>query len=624
MRKTALIILGVATALGVRAEYALLPQPQSISVGDKIVEAQPLALNVSIVDSIPGSPAGNDEAYSISVTDSTLNISAISSKGVLWANKTLNQLLEDGKLPVCEIVDWPAFPWRGFMMDTGRSYISMEELKREIDFMSDIKMNVFHWHLTENQAWRLESKLYPELNDSVNMIRDHGKFYTFDEARALIEYARRRGVTVVPELDMPGHSAAFVRTFGVDMQSPEGMEILKNLVSEACRELAVPYLHIGTDEVKFTNPDFCREMADYVHSCGKKVITWYPGYKYNPGEIDLTHMWSYRGEPTQGIPAVDVRFHYINHFDNYADLRALFRSNVYGHRQAEDGIVGVEIGLWNDRAIDDEASLIAQNGLYPALMAVAERSWRGGGNEYFDRLGVNLNEADTADFEAFADFERRLLWQKEHRLSDLDIPYHKESHIRWLVTDAFPNNGDMDAVFPPETEEFKSTYIYNDSIYNTHAANGATVYLRHVWGPLIPALYPDPKPNHTAYAFTRIYAPEDMTAHLQAETQNYSRSESDVPPPQGKWDFRGSRIWINGEELPAPQWTATHTERSNEIPLGNENLAAREPIPVKLHKGWNTVLLKLPVGEFRTPEVRLVKWMFTFSFLEPELLYQPL
>lgn len=642
------------------ANYALLPIPQQISLGDSCAVVESVSVSMPfwqeewhttlinsgvsiqddayfeitgmIVDEIAGAPADNDEAYSLTISGTGIAVEALSEKGLFWALQTLDQLLRSGKNTVlhCEIVDWPAFPWRGFMMDSGRSYISMDELKREIKVMSQFKLNVFHWHLTENQAWRLESKVFPMLNDSVNMERHHGLYYTFEQAKELVDYAKAHNVLLVPEIDMPGHSAAFERTFGYDMQSPEGMEILKLLVDEACGIFDVPYLHIGTDEVKFTNPDFVPEMLKFVRDRGKKIISWYPGWKYKEGEIDLTTMWSYRGQPTPGIPAVDMRFHYINHFDTYADLVALYRSNVYGHKQAEDGIVGVEIGLWNDRFVENEASMIAQNSVYPALLAVAERAWHGGGSEYFDVLGTNLREDLHPDFEAFVDFENRLLWHKDNTLDSIFIPYVRQTDVRWLITDAFPNGGDLTAVFPPETEGLKETYVYHDSIYNTSAANGAAVYLRHVWGTLVPGFYTDPQPDHTAYAFTWVYAPEDMTVGLQAETQNYSRSESDVAPPAGKWDYRESRIWVNDCEIPAPVWTSIHTERTNEITLGNENFAARPPIPVELHQGWNKVLLKLPVGSFKTPETRLVKWMFTFVFTTPDgthsapgLIYSP-
>lgn len=651
--RTLAVILMLWAGAGAKATvppaYPLLPVPQEAEFGRSMVSVKTAAVEMpcreddwcrwlssagirpdseskykitgEITDAIPGVPEGNTEAYSLTVSRKGIKVCAVSEQGIYWALQTLRQLsasCEKGRLPECAIVDFPAFPWRGFMMDTGRSYISLDELKREIDVMSQFKMNIFHWHLTENQAWRLESRIFPMLNDSINMERQPGQFYTLEQAKELVAYAKERNVTVVPEIDMPGHSAAFVRTFRHDMQSPEGMKILKLIIDEVCGVFDVPYIHIGTDEVAFTNPDFVPEMVKFVRDHGKKVISWNPGWKYREGEIDMITMWSYRGRPVEGVPAVDLRLHYINHFDTYADLVALYRSNIYGRKKAEDGIAGVEIALWNDRLIEDEASLIAQNSVYPAMLAIAERSWCGGGDEYFDKLGTNLNEENREDFAAFADFENRLLWHKENTLGALHIPYVRQTNVRWRITDAFPNGGDLTKVFPPETEGLREAYEYEGGTYGTGTANGAGIYLRHVWGATVPGFYAEPEPNHTAYAFTWVYSPKDQTVGLQAETQNYSRSESDIAPPAGEWDFRHSRIWINDNEIPAPVWTSDHTVRSNEIPLGNENFAARGPAQVQLHAGWNKVLIKLPVGEFRTGEVRLVKWMFSFVFTTPD------
>ena len=103
-----------------------------------------------------------------------------------------------------------------------------------------------------------------------------GKYYTLEEARELVDFCKQHQVMLIPEIDMPGHSAAFIRTFRHDMQSPEGMKILKLLIDEVCETFDVPYLHIGTDEVAFTNPDFVPEMVSYVRSKGKKVILGIP------------------------------------------------------------------------------------------------------------------------------------------------------------------------------------------------------------------------------------------------------------------------------------------------------------------------------------------------------------
>ncbi len=604
-----------------------------MNAGGEIVEHSSSVIEVELVPSIEEARLNGAEAYRLSVSNKRIKIEAVTEQGVYWAMQTLRQLeRKKGKrssVAGCEIVDWPAFRIRGFMQDVGRSYISMEELKREIEILSRFKINVFHWHLTENQAWRLESKIFPMLNDSVNTIRMPGKYYTLEEARDLVDFCKKHQVLLIPEIDMPGHSAAFVRAFRHDMQSPEGMKILKLLLDEVCETFDVPYLHIGTDEVEFTNPHFVPEMVAYVRSKGKKVISWNPGWHYKPGEIDMTHLWSYRGKAQLGIPAIDSKFHYLNHFDVFGDIVALYNSRIYDQAEGSEDIAGTILALWHDRLIDNEWNLVIENGLYPNMLAIAERAWRGGGTEYFDGLGTILPPEDTEAFKEFADFEKRMLWHKEHTFKGYPFAYVKQTNVKWNITDAFPNGGDMDKVFPPE-QELKDTYHYNGNTYGVRQAIGAGIYLRHVWGDMVPAFYADPKENHTAYAYTWVYSPKDQEVGLWAEFQNYSRSEMDLAPLPDKWDYKGSRIWINDREILPPVWTATHKVKSYEVPLGNENCVGRVPLAVHLNKGWNKVFLKLPIGKFKMAETRLVKWMFTAVFVTPDgeravegLIYSP-
>lgn len=604
-----------------------------MNAGGEIVEHSSSVIEVELVPSIEEARLNGAEAYRLSVSNKRIKIEAVTEQGVYWAMQTLRQLeRKKGKrssVAGCEIVDWPAFRIRGFMQDVGRSYISMEELKREIEILSRFKINVFHWHLTENQAWRLESKIFPMLNDSVNTIRMPGKYYTLEEARDLVDFCKKHQVLLIPEIDMPGHSAAFVRAFRHDMQSPEGMKILKLLLDEVCETFDVPYLHIGTDEVEFTNPHFVPEIVAYVRSKGKKVISWNPGWHYKPGEIDMTHLWSYRGKAQPGIPAIDSKFHYLNHFDVFGDIVALYNSRIYDQAEGSEDIAGTILALWHDRLIDNEWNLVIENGLYPNMLAIAERAWRGGGTEYFDGLGTILPPEDTEAFKEFADFEKRMLWHKEHTFKGYPFAYVKQTNVKWNITDAFPNGGDMDKVFPPE-QELKDIYHYNGNTYGVRQAIGAGIYLRHVWGDMVPAFYADPKENHTAYAYTWVYSPKDQEVGLWAEFQNYSRSEMDLAPLPDKWDYRGSRIWINDREILPPVWTATHKVKSYEVPLGNENCVGRVPLAVHLNKGWNKVFLKLPIGKFKMAETRLVKWMFTAVFVTPDgeravegLIYSP-
>ncbi len=604
-----------------------------MNAGGEIVEHSSSVIEVELVPSIEEARLNGAEAYRLSVSNKRIKIEAVTEQGVYWAMQTLRQLeRKKGKrssVAGCEIVDWPAFRIRGFMQDVGRSYISMEELKREIEILSRFKINVFHWHLTENQAWRLESKIFPMLNDSVNTIRMPGKYYTLEEARDLVDFCKKHQVLLIPEIDMPGHSAAFVRAFRHDMQSPEGMKILKLLLDEVCETFDVPYLHIGTDEVEFTNPHFVPEIVAYVRSKEKKVISWNPGWHYKPGEIDMTHLWSYRGKAQPGIPAIDSKFHYLNHFDVFGDIVALYNSRIYDQAEGSEDIAGTILALWHDRLIDNEWNLVIENGLYPNMLAIAERAWRGGGTEYFDGLGTILPPEDTEAFKEFADFEKRMLWHKEHTFKGYPFAYVKQTNVKWNITDAFPNGGDMDKVFPPE-QELKDIYHYNGNTYGVRQAIGAGIYLRHVWGDMVPAFYADPKENHTAYAYTWVYSPKDQEVGLWAEFQNYSRSEMDLAPLPDKWDYKGSRIWINDREILPPVWTATHKVKSYEVPLGNENCVGRVPLAVHLNKGWNKVFLKLPIGKFKMAETRLVKWMFTAVFVTPDgeravegLIYSP-
>lgn len=586
--------------------------------GGVVHEKAHASIEVKLMPFLPDVTLNQDEAYHLIVSNNKILVEAVTERGVYWAMQTLAQLQkEQGKKVVfegCEITDWPAFRIRGLMQDVGRSYISIEELKREIAMLARFKMNVFHWHLTENQSWRLESKIFPMLNDSINTTRMPGKYYTQEEAKDLVTYCKAHNILLIPEFDMPGHSEAFERTFRHNMQSPEGMKILKLLMEEVCQTFDVPYMHIGTDEVEFTNPDFVPEMVAFVRSKGKKVISWNPGWKYKPGEIDMTHLWSYRGKAQKGIPAIDSRFHYLNHFDTFGDIIALYNSRIYDVEQGSDDIAGVIIAIWNDRLVEKEWNEVLENQLYPNMMAIAERAWLGGGTEYFNKNGTILKSEETEEFKAFADFEKRMLWHKEHTFKGYPFGYVKQTNVKWNITDAFPNGGDLAKVFPPE-QELKSSYQYEGVNYSVHPAIGAGIYLRHVWGTLIPGFYEKPQENHTAYAYTWVYSPKEQEVGLWAETQNYGRSEMDLPPLPGKWDYKESRIWVNNQEILPPVWTATHRAKSNEIALGNENMVARSPIPVHLNKGWNKVLIKLPIGKFTIPQVRLVKWMFSAVFV---------
>lgn len=620
MNRLLLFVLSIFWCMaGISANHpsSLLPLPQKYQFNGKKSSGE-LTVEEKYVSQIEGAKF-QEEAYHLLITKNGILLEATTPKGMYWGRQTLEQLKTTKNkkiyLPQCEITDWPAFRIRGFMHDVGRSFIPVEELKREISLLSRYKINVFHWHLTENQAWRLECKKYPQLNAPENMEREKGKYYTLEEARQLVEFCKQHQVLLIPEIDMPGHSAAFERTFKTDMQSEKGTQILKDIIDEVCATFDVPYLHIGTDEVQFTNPEFVPMMVKYIRDKGKKVISYNPGWNYKPGEIDMTQLWSYRGKAQKGIPAIDCRYHYANHFDTYADLVAMFNSRIYNQPEGSDDLAGCIVAFWNDRFIDNTPQLLAENNFYPYMLTLAERAWRGGGNCYFDGKGTLLWEDEPEQLAAFKEFEDRLLWQKNTWLKEVPFPYVRQTQSEWQITDAFPNGGDLNKVFPPEEKE-DSVYQYEGKTYKTRKIIGNGIYLRHVWGTLVPGFYANPQENHTAYATRWIYSPKERKAKLALEFQNYSRSESDLAPRQGTWDYKCSRAWLNGQEIMPPVWKNTNAERSNEITLKNENYMSRPAIDITLKKGWNKLMLKLPVGKFSSKETRLVKWMFTAALVD--------
>lgn len=558
-----------------------------------------------------------DEGYRLTISADTIRITAASKVGVIRAAQTLQQLAMGyegtAALECLTMTDFPAFKVRGYMHDVGRSFISFDELKREIDLLSRFKVNVFHWHLTENQAWRLAIRQYPQLTAAASMTRFAGDYYTQEQATALEAYAAERGITVIPEIDMPGHSEAFVRAMGFDMQTDQGVAALKAILEEVAATFPLaPYLHIGADEKSITYAGFLETMIEKVHALGRKVVVWNPirGVNIAGLNVDMTQMWSTAGKKITGKPNIDCRYNYTNHFDVFADLVGIYKSNIYYAPRGNAEIAGTISAPWNDRKLTGEADILRQNNFYANTLASAERGWMGGGRQYIETGGTTLPTAGE-EYEAFKDWENRFLFHKATTLADADIPYVKQTNVRWRITDAFPNGGNADLQLPPETEGPRESYTYNGTTYGTGDALGAGIYLRHTWGSIIPTYFSAAQEGTTAYAWTYVYSPTEQTAGANIEFFNYGRSEKDLAPDAGKWDRYGSRIWLNDEEIPAPTFANSgKTGITNEDLLLDENFTARKPVKVRLQQGWNKVFLKLPYNP--DGRQRLKKWMFTF------------
>ena len=621
--------------------------------GCTIQDGASATVTVQMVDKIEGAydytlEGYDNEGYQLIVETNAITIKAVKPVGVIRAAQTLAQLAEgndEGAAAIesVDITDWAAFKLRGYMHDVGRSFISVEELKKHIDLLSRFKVNTFHWHFTENQAWRFEVEGYPQLTSTESMTRFEGKYYTQAECREVAAYAHERGVTIIPEIDMPGHSEAFKRAMGFSMQTDEGVKILKEVLTQVADVFPhSPYIHIGADEEAITYPNFLSIMADHIHGLGRKMVVWNPirGVAINSTMCDMTQMWSSSGANINGVPDIDCRYNYTNHFDVFADVVGIYKSNIYYADKGSSEIAGTISAYWNDRKTPTEEDIVKQNNMYANVLASAERAWIGskvnGTEGYIEKLGTTLPNSGEV-YEEFKNWEERFLFHKAHSLKDEPIPYVKQTNVRWRITDPFPNGGDSGATFAPDayattnsTDLIPETFTHEGKTYYTGMATGAGIYLRHVWGNnIIPTYYGSTNySNMTSYAWTYVYSPKAQKVGAQIEFQNYGRSEKDSAPDAGKWDRKGSDIWLNGTRINPPTWDNTGKGINNEVDLGNENFTARNPIEVQLNEGWNKVFIKLPyVG---AGGVRLNKWMFTFVLTDLEgknavegLIYSP-
>ena len=171
---------------------------------------------------------GSSEAYTLVVGDDGVKVSAKSERGLFYGAQTLKQLIlssfdektKTAEIPCCEINDEPRFSYRGFMFDTVRHFFPVEVVKKYIEAISLIKLNVFHWHLSDDQGWRVQIDKYPRLTEHGSMRREtcgdkkpHGGFYTKEQIKDVVEFAKERFITVIPEFDIPGHTRAAVSSY---------------------------------------------------------------------------------------------------------------------------------------------------------------------------------------------------------------------------------------------------------------------------------------------------------------------------------------------------------------------------------------------------------------------------
>lgn len=387
-----------------------------------------------------------DEGYELTITEDQLKVTANSAKGLFYAVQTIRQLLPE-KIELQEaqqasweiatgtIRDYPQFGWRGSMLDVSRHFFGVDDVKRYIDLITAYKMNILHLHLSDDQGWRIEIKSWPNLathGGSTQVGGGEGGYYTQEQYSEIVRYAGERFVTIIPEIDLPGHTNAATASYGE--LNPNGKptalytgtevgfstlqinkEITFKFVDDVIREIAAltptPYMHIGGDEAHVTKKKdyiaFINRFSDIVKSHGKQMVGWEDISQADIDENAIAQHWHSNELAAEAIskgariilsPAdriyIDMQYDSTTklglHWAAYVEVDRAYNWNPETHLGDVpfDQIMGVEAPLWTETLTTmDEIEYMA----FPRLPGVAELAWtpasRRGWDEYKVRLG---------------------------------------------------------------------------------------------------------------------------------------------------------------------------------------------------------------------------------------------
>ena len=418
----------------------------------------------SIAFRFSSDPELGTEGYTLTIISDRVLVEATTAQGAFYAVQTLYQLLPaeivsskkenaSWELPCVEIKDWPQFVYRGLHLDVCRHFFTMDEVKQYIDMIAMHKMNTFHWHLTDDQGWRIEIKSHPKLTEigsvrhktligsyydeypQVFEEKDYGGFYTQEQAKEIVAYAAERFITVIPEIEMPGHALAALAAYpelsctggpfevepkwGIfsDIYCPkeETFAFLEDVISEVIEIFPSEYIHVGGDEAhkdkwkvcphcqgmikKLGLKDenglqsyFITRMEKFINSKGRQIIGW--DEILDGGIAPNATIMSWRG--TKGGIAAAEQDHYAimtplthcyldyNQYDPYLEPLAignfLTLQKTYSYnpmpqeleKEKQKYILGVQGNMWNEYCPTNENM---QGKAYPRAIALAEVGW---------------------------------------------------------------------------------------------------------------------------------------------------------------------------------------------------------------------------------------------------------
>ncbi|MCI6590330.1 MAG: family 20 glycosylhydrolase [Lentisphaeraceae bacterium] len=490
--------------------------------------------------------------------------------------------------------------------DTGRNWQPIGLLKEQLCVMADYKLNLFQWHITDNHGWRLQSKRYPQLSRPENLDRTD-RFYTQAEFKELIAYAKRLGITVLPELDVPGHTACFRRAFGLKrMDEPQVREIITNLFDELTELLdpeVTPFIHIGSDEVKpheRVPGEWLTGWVKQLEAKGFKVVAWGPGQ--NPPGLEkalIRQYWMGRQvRRPNNEPYFDSQSsYYINHVDPLELLApaAFLKPCLTG---PEENHLGAIFAVWHDDAVAKPEDILTMNPVYPAMVLYSDNFWNGRERDEM-RYYANLPDPREADFALPAELERRLLAHKP-LFKGKPFPYWPQTQMRWRMAETA-------AELPFAELPWGERIIAQGTLYPQHFFFSQTNLTNGKSG--------------CVWFGTVVNSDREQTVDLIADFMNYSRSDGrsrDAGLVKGQWNAKGAQLLLNGKPVPPPTWRQPGISGgdSREKPLVDEIWTVRAPLRVTLRKGRNELLLKLPRKGW--------KWSATCFFPEAKgLTFEP-
>lgn len=372
-----------------------------------------------------------NESYQLAVNTNKITINATTDLGAMHALETLSQLLHNNGtqfyFPSVEINDNPRFVWRGLMIDAARHFQPVDVIKRNLDGMAAMKMNVFHWHLVDDQGWRIEIKNHPKLTE----LASNGSFYTQEEIKDVVQYANEKGIMVVPEIDVPGHASAILTAYleigsktdnqtaysvsvksgihnpTLDPVNPKTYQLLSEIFDEVCPLFPSPYFHIGGDEnngkewdsnpkiQEFkkknhlkTNHDlqtyFNMKLVPMLKKHGKQVMGWEEIMTQDMSKEAIIHAWRGVNEGMKPGEAVvkAVKNGYQTVLSNgyYIDLMLSVDShylndpmpkNVDFTAAEKARVLGGEATMWSELV----TPLTIDSRIWPRTAAIAERLW---------------------------------------------------------------------------------------------------------------------------------------------------------------------------------------------------------------------------------------------------------